>query len=389
MSLRSRWLLSLFGLGQALFVLRVVHRLCRTAAGERVRPTLLTGTGQRPHLAIIVPVLNERDRLAPCLEGLLKQGREVAEILVVDGGSHDGTQELVRRYSARDSRLWLLDASPIPPGWNGKSWGLHRAYERLAPTVDWILTVDADVRPGPHLASSLLEHARGRELAALSVAPRLEIAGSGQALLHPALLATLIYRFGIPGRPIRTLHEVQANGQCFLVKRAVLELCGGFACARTSVCEDVTLARTLVAAGYAVGFYEAGDLVHVEMYRTWQEAWRNWTRSLPMHDQFSGYHTVIGWLEIALVQALPLPLFLLLLYLRKCKRMPGLLWLNGLCVVLRLGVLAGSARAYRSRPWTYWLSPLCDLPVAIKLASSAWRRRHLWRGRVIIRGGIK
>lgn len=58
-------------------------------------------------------------------------------------------------------------------------------------------------------------------------------------------------------------------------------------------------------------------------------------------------------------------------------------------VATRMGVLFGTARAYRCRPWSYWLSPLCDLPVAFKLGSSALRRRHTWRGRSIVRGGVE
>jgi hypothetical protein len=36
------------------------------------------------------------------------------------------------------------------------------------------------------------------------------------------------------------------------------------------------------------------------------------------------------------------------------------------------------------RPWTYWLSPLADLPVALALFVSALRRRHTWRGRELL-----
>ncbi len=371
---------------QACLALGVVLRLLRTSRGERVRVTRLPDSADTCCLSVIVPVLNESERLAPCLEGLLQQGEEVAEVLVVDGGSSDGTQDMVRAYSRRDSRVRLLDASPIPAAWNGKSWGLHSALGQLASSTTWVLTLDADVRPAALLTRSLLAHARTTGLQALSVATLQEIAGVAQGLLHPALLTTLVYRFGSPGRPVRHLREVQANGQCFLLRRSLLEACGGFACARTSLCEDVTLARTLVAAGQAVGFYEAGELVRVEMYRTWQEAWENWTRSLPVHDHFSGLQTLLDWLEVLLVQALPLPLFCLLLFKR--GRPPALLLLNGFCVALRLGVLCGTARAYRRRPWSYWLSPLCDVPVALKLGSSALRRRHTWRGRSIVRGDL-
>jgi dolichol-phosphate mannosyltransferase len=35
-------------------------------------------------------------------------------------------------------------------------------------------------------------------------------------------------------------------------------------------------------------------------------------------------------------------------------------------------------------PWTYWLSPLADLPAVALLAASALRRRHTWRGRTLV-----
>jgi dolichol-phosphate mannosyltransferase len=217
----------------------------------------------------------------------------------------------------------------------------------------------------------------------LSIATLQELASAG--LGHPALLATLVYRFGIPGRIARCLQEVQANGQCFLVHRQALHVCGGFAVAAHSLCEDVTMARALAACGYPVGFFETDDLVSAHMYRSAGEAWHNWTRSLPMRDQFSGVQALLGWLEILLIQALPLPLFLTLLLLG--RRSHPVTLLNGWLAAVRVGVLCGMARAYRRHPWPYWLSPLCDLPIAVQLARKALQRKHIWRGCPLIRGG--
>jgi dolichol-phosphate mannosyltransferase len=384
---KTKALLFVLGLLQLVLGLRVVKRLLLTSRGERLHPASLSEDGEGHCLSVIVPVLNECTRLTPCLEGLLTQGGNVGEILVVDGGSSDGTQELVRAYTRRDARVRLLDASPVPFEWNGKAWGLQYGLQHVAPTFSWVLTIDADVRPAPLLACSLLAHAHKTGLAALSIATLQEIAGAGQGLVHPALLTTLVYRYGIPGRTIHTVSDVQANGQCFLCRREVLEACGGFLCAYDSLCEDVTLARTLVTCGHAVGFYEAGSLASVCMYKTWCEAWQNWTRSLPMHDRFTGGQTFLGWLEVTLVQALPLPLFLILVLCHSRAR--WLLLLNGIGAGMRVGVLCGTMRAYRQRPWSYWLSPLCDLSVAFKLGCSALQRRHIWRGRPIVRGGLR
>ena len=66
----------------------------------------------------------------------------------------------------------------------------------------------------------------------------------------------------------------------------------------------------------------------------------------------------------------------------------ALLAVTGALTALRLGTLGGVARAYTNRPWTYWLSPLCDLPIALRLWQSALRRTHTWRGRTLTRGGV-
>lgn len=376
--------LTAIGVAQLLLSLRVSWRMLRSAGGERIAAGDTLAVNEEP-VSVIVPVLNEYKRLSPCLDGLISQTAEVSEILVVDGGSDDGTQQLVRTYAQRDSRVRLVESNPIPANWNGKAWGLQIGWRAASPASQWILTVDADVRPHALLTRALLGRANCARLAALSVATLQEMEGMGEGLLHPSLLTTLVYRFGIPGKAFRRVSEVQANGQCFLFRRKALAACGGFEAAHNSICEDITIARALVAAGYAVGFYEAGDLVSVRMYTGWRETWRNWTRSLPMHDQFSGSNTLLGWLEVALVQALPLPLFLLLAIAH--RRRSWLLTLNGALVAMRIGVLFGTRRAYRQRPWTYWLSPLCDLPVAIQLGRSALQRRHVWRGRVLVRGG--
>jgi dolichol-phosphate mannosyltransferase len=60
--------------------------------------------------------------------------------------------------------------------------------------------------------------------------------------------------------------------------------------------------------------------------------------------------------------------------------------LNLMLIATRIGVLAGTARAYESRPWTYWLSPLCDLAVVARIWQSSFQRTQPWRGRLVTRG---
>lgn len=382
--MKAKYLLAPLVIVQTILSVRVIWRMLCSSRGERIQSA--KPATEKACVSIIVPVLNERNRLSSCLAGLITQGTEVVEILVVDGGSTDETQQLICTFAERDTRVRLIDASPVPDAWNGKAWGLEVGLSSSRHDSAWILTVDADVRPTAPLTNALLAQAERAKLAALSVATLQEIEGIGEGIVHPSMLTTLVYRFGIPGNVYHSVNAVQANGQCFLFSRDALEACNGFLGTHNSICEDITIARSLVAAGYPVGFYEAGELVSVNMYDDWRDTWRNWSRSLPMHDRFSGIHTLLGWLEVVLVQALPLPLFLFLVATRSCHH-----WLvlpESVLTAMRIGVLIGTARAYQSRPWSYWLSPLCDLPVAIELGRNALKRRHTWRGRVLIRGGL-
>jgi len=373
-------LLAAIALAQVALGVRVVSRFVRGGGGESIQRAVEPSAER---IVVILPVLDEAARIRPCLETLLTQPVEVAEILVVDGGSTDGTQGVVAEFAARDPRVRLVDASPVPVDWAGKAWGLDVGLRHADPASPWILCVDADVTVSPDLARSLLAHARRTGVVAFSLATRQHLSGGLDALIHPALLASLIYRYGIPGHASRNPDRVTANGQCFLARRDVLVRTEAFAAARASICEDITIVRRLAECGEAVGFFEGEDLATTRMYGGGLETLRNWPRSLVMRDQYFGRAQWIGLLEVLFVQALPLPVVALAWW----SAVPAWVALPGTALlVIRLGVLAGTGTAYTTRPWPYWLSPLLDLLVAERLFRSALRRQHSWRGRSYARG---
>ena len=328
----------------------------------------------------IVPVLDEALRLGPALDALCAHGPILGSILVVDGGSRDDTRAVVEHARSGDPRVRWIDASPVPPGWNGKAWGLASGLAASDETDEWIATIDADVRTSPALLDSLVAFARTARLDALSVATHQVVDDALDGMLHPALLATLVYRYGRPGAVAKTPAGVQANGQCFLARRAALAGTQAFGEARNSRCEDVTVARMLVRAGFAVGFFETAAPVTVQMYANWRETLRNWPRSLPVVDDTARIEPLWRLAEAALVQAAPL----LLLATGGRRLDPRLRALNVGLLLGRLGVLVGMRAAYTRVPPTYWLSPLLDAPAIVTLMVSLLRRRHHWRGRLLV-----
>ena len=67
-----------------------------------------------PAVTVYTSVLNEEASIRALLDSLLGQTFPPTEILVVDGGSHDRTRDIVGEYMTRDSRIRLVDA----PGTN-------------------------------------------------------------------------------------------------------------------------------------------------------------------------------------------------------------------------------------------------------------------------------
>jgi dolichol-phosphate mannosyltransferase len=334
-------------------------------------------------VSVVVPTLDEAQRIGPCLDGLAAQSSVEREILVVDSGSTDGTQDLVRAAAARDPRITLLRDPPLPAGWVGKVWALQHGLANAR--GEWILGVDADTTPQPGCVGGALAAAREHGYDAVSFAPRFRIDSKAERWLQPALLVTLVYRLGAAGTDVDP-ERVMANGQCFLARRAVLEANGGYAVARASFADDVTLARALARAGHRVGFLDGSRLYDVRAYTSARELWREWGRSLDLKDATTRARQ---WADVALLlvaQGTPLVTLAVLLP-RVLQGAPlgaaahALLATSGALVVVRVLLQLALARSYAVRGAPFWLSPLADPLAALRILLSTLRRPTRWRGR--------
>lgn len=64
-----------------------------------------------PFVSVIIPMLNELDHIEPCIDSFLAQSypSELIEILVIDGGSTDGSREAVAALSDHHRQVRLID----------------------------------------------------------------------------------------------------------------------------------------------------------------------------------------------------------------------------------------------------------------------------------------
>jgi|694.fasta_scaffold84532_2 dolichol-phosphate mannosyltransferase len=362
---------SLLTLARVVAAAAVLRRVAMAARrGQPLGPAPLDAP--LPTISIVVPARDEAARIGPLLDALLG-APGVAEVLVVDDESSDDTAAVAAAAGAR-----VLPGRVLPAGWAGKAWALQQGLE--AATGDWIVMLDADTRPSPDLPQALVARALADRIDLVSVGGRFECPTPGVAWLHPAMLTTLVYRFGPAGSTARMApSRVLANGQCMAAPRERLLAAGGLSAVGGQVVEDVALARHLAAQGWAVAMLDGAALLSTRMFEDLGHTWRGWARSLALPGVEPLLRQVLDLAGLVLAQALPV--------LRLVARRADVV--DFVLLVTRLGTLGGTAPAYalprRAHRVAYALSPLADpvavTAVAVGVARPLLGRRHTWRGR--------
>jgi len=111
------------------------------------------GTG----VSLVIPVKDEAGSIAALIRSIRQQVRQPDEVILVDGGSTDGTVDAVRRLIEGDVRFRLIDAGAATPG-RGRNLGIEAA------THPWIALTDAGIALDPHWLERLVrpvEHDAG------------------------------------------------------------------------------------------------------------------------------------------------------------------------------------------------------------------------------------
>ena len=102
--------------------------------------------GNRGHmtLSFVIPVYNERETLAPLVEGITRYaGEELLEIWLVDDGSTDGSAEAMRALAAENPAVRVVRFRRNV----GKSAALAAGFARVRGDV--VFTLDADLQDDP------------------------------------------------------------------------------------------------------------------------------------------------------------------------------------------------------------------------------------------------
>lgn len=254
----------------ALIPALLLHRNLRLYAAPPFPKT--EDRASQPAVSVLIPARNEQAAIRAAVEHALASDHVRLEVVVLDDHSEDNTAAIVQDMAARDARVRLVPAPPLPPGWCGK----QHACAVLATQAlhARMVFVDADVRLTPHGLARLAAFMAYSGADLISGVPRQETGTFLERLLIP-LVHFLLLGFLPFGRMRSRRHPAYGAGcgQLFMTHRAAYETAGGHAAIRTSLHDGVTLPRAFRAAGLMTDMCDATEVATCRMYRSARAVW--------------------------------------------------------------------------------------------------------------------
>lgn len=89
----------------------------------------------QPLLCVVISTLNAQRHLQECLDSIYAQDNPAWEIIIIDGGSHDGTVDIIRQ-NASHLTYWLSEPDK----------GVYDAWNKALPHIraPWVIFLGAD-----------------------------------------------------------------------------------------------------------------------------------------------------------------------------------------------------------------------------------------------------
>ena len=228
----------------------------------------------KPLVSIILPVRNQARTVGECVRSLIGIEYPRKEIVVVDGGSDDGTREILRDF---ETKITIVQEEPLPSGWVGKNWACHLGYQKSK--GDLLLFTDGDSVHSTDSLGRAVNYLEKEEADLVTLAPGTILRSFWEKIMQPPIFLLIMILVG--GKFVNDDKRRNAigNGQYMLFRRGSYEKVGGHSAVRGKIVEDYSLARLLKKAGMKLRFVTAPDVLGVRMYASLSEIWRGWRKN--------------------------------------------------------------------------------------------------------------
>ncbi|MBO9128687.1 glycosyltransferase [Bacillus sp. 165] len=232
-----------------------------------------------PFTSILVPMRNEERNVSAFITNIQKLSYPNFECIILDDQSTDNTFSLLTQAIGSDNRFRIIKGNILPKGWVGKVHACHQLSQQAA--GDYFLFLDADVQIQEDTVETALALLQKRGAKLLTGFPHFPVTPWLAKLLVP--MQHFIVYFHLPimlANYTSRIHTTAAHGAFMLFERNAYFSIEGHKSVKSSLVEDVHIARKMKANGHHVILANITSHVSCYMYETNKEVWSGFTKNI-------------------------------------------------------------------------------------------------------------
>jgi 4,4'-diaponeurosporenoate glycosyltransferase len=324
--------------------------------------------------SIIIPARNEEKTIRKLLSSIQMQFIQPLEVIVVNDASSDRTKD-----TAKDAGAKVIDAPPLPNGWNGKSWACWHGAK--ASKGDFLLFVDSDTWFEQAGLLRICEtykqqHCQG----VLTIHPyhKMETAFETLSMMfHLVVFAStsVTHLFSWLCKPSGGF------GQFLLCSRSVYERIGGHEAVKGEMVEHFALSQHAKRSGEAVEAASGMDAISMRMYgEGLGDLFRGWSKSFASGAKSTNI-LLLGLTSIWIASLTSLVLHL-----------PGMTWANPFLLMVQYCLLGGYLYVIMRRIGNFSFFETLLFPVhalfflmtfLVSIFNTFFRKKTIWKDRYV------
>jgi chlorobactene glucosyltransferase len=259
-------------------------------------------------VSILIPARNEESNIAKALLSAINQTYKNIEIIVIDDQSTDNTANIVQRIIQKfpNKKIKLYSGTPLPDGWNGKSWACYNLAHYA--DGDFLLFIDADVVLNKYAISSSIDVMQRDDLDLLTVFPAQITKTLGEKILVSTFMDWLLAVF-LPIRIANALYIPSlsaACGQYMLFRKDTYHAIGGHACVGKNIVEEREITQKLKKKQYKVHLYITDNLIFCRMYRNFKTAFNGFANTFYAGAKMTALTFYVFVIAVFLAYIMPL-----------------------------------------------------------------------------------
>ena len=224
---------------------------------------------EHPLVSILVPMRNEEKNAEKCIKSLLSLEYSKYEIIVLNDDSEDNTGEILKKFS-NNNKIKIIENHSLPEGWIGKNYACKILSDHAS--GNYLLFTDADTVHHPQSLKKIVEYSKLTNADLLSVIPRQEMISLSEKLLVPLLYFVLFVFLPMFMLKYNRFPKFSASiGQYLLFKRSAYDKIGGHLSVKSSIIEDIHLARKIKENNLKLRLLDGVDLISCRMYSSMKD----------------------------------------------------------------------------------------------------------------------